>query len=282
METLVLKGGNAMDLIYNVGTRASYDLDFSMEEDFKKDIEEIKSDIHNTLDITFNEAGYIVFDFQLNIKPKVIKDEVKDFWGGYEVLFKIIEIDKYKSLVGDTELEFNALNDKDKSKVRRNAIPLNPNQSNKFSIDISKHEYVEAKEAVSFEDYKIYIYPIQMLVLEKLRAICQQIPDYKEIIKTGSAKGRAKDFYDIYSLLTLFDIDISRSDKNKDLLRNIFDAKKVPYNFLKKIRDNKQLHLDSFVSVIDTVSPEERKNMKEFDFYFEYIVNIFEDFLESN
>ena len=35
MEMLVLKGGNAIDLIYGVSSRSSLDLDFSMQSDFQ-------------------------------------------------------------------------------------------------------------------------------------------------------------------------------------------------------------------------------------------------------
>jgi predicted nucleotidyltransferase component of viral defense system len=34
MERLVLKGGNALDIVYRLGERASLDVDFSMSDDF--------------------------------------------------------------------------------------------------------------------------------------------------------------------------------------------------------------------------------------------------------
>ncbi|MGA3084518.1 MAG: nucleotidyl transferase AbiEii/AbiGii toxin family protein [Thermodesulfobacteriota bacterium] len=37
MERLVLKGGNAIDLIYKISSRASIDLDFSIALDFKEE-----------------------------------------------------------------------------------------------------------------------------------------------------------------------------------------------------------------------------------------------------
>ena len=61
----------------------------------------------------------------------------------------------------------------------------------------------------------------------------------------------------------------------------VFDAKRVPHNFLKKIRTNKEVHLQDFASLVDTVSPEERKNLKEFDHYFEFVIGTFEDFLDE-
>jgi len=40
MEKLVLKGGNALDIVHNIGTRTSVDIDLSIPDDFS-DIEEI-------------------------------------------------------------------------------------------------------------------------------------------------------------------------------------------------------------------------------------------------
>lgn len=66
IETIVLKGGNAIDLLYrnSLGTvsRTSYDLDFSVEEEFFRDEEEIKTRIEKTLINTFLEHGYVIFD----------------------------------------------------------------------------------------------------------------------------------------------------------------------------------------------------------------------------
>ena len=48
MDTLVLKGGNALALVHKVGLRASVDMDFSMEEPFS-DLEEARERIFQTL-----------------------------------------------------------------------------------------------------------------------------------------------------------------------------------------------------------------------------------------
>ncbi len=50
MERLVLKGGNALDLIHRISTRASLDLDFSMERDFavgERDASSLSRFAHN-------------------------------------------------------------------------------------------------------------------------------------------------------------------------------------------------------------------------------------------
>ena len=48
METLVLKGGNALLVAYALSLRASWDLDFSMRDDFK-DIADIKARMAKTI-----------------------------------------------------------------------------------------------------------------------------------------------------------------------------------------------------------------------------------------
>jgi len=61
MEMLVLKGGNALDMIHHVISRSSFDFDFSMEDEIK-DIPTIKDKIERVLKSTFREVGYEVFD----------------------------------------------------------------------------------------------------------------------------------------------------------------------------------------------------------------------------
>lgn len=47
-DQLVLKGGNAMSLVHHVGSRASLDLDFSLETEFA-DIEETRARMERAL-----------------------------------------------------------------------------------------------------------------------------------------------------------------------------------------------------------------------------------------
>lgn len=52
MYGLVLKGGNALQLIYDITDRASMDIDFSIDGDFS---ELDKERLHSTIDILLNE-----------------------------------------------------------------------------------------------------------------------------------------------------------------------------------------------------------------------------------
>jgi Nucleotidyl transferase AbiEii toxin, Type IV TA system len=118
-------------------------------------------------------------------KPKAITEDMKDFWGGYAVEFKLATKEIYE--------EFGA----DMPTLRRRAINLG--QGPKFLIDISRYEYTADKQAVDFEGYVIYVYSPVMIICEKLRAICQQMPEYGPIIKRDRAgSARPKDFLDIY------------------------------------------------------------------------------------
>ncbi len=264
MEEIVLKGGNAISIGYELGVRGSFDLDFSLEEDFTSDITIVSDTIKENLERVFSENGFVVFDFKFSQKPKTISDELVDFWGGYAAEFKIISQIKWDEFNGNLD------------DIRRNALSLNPDNSPKFQIEFSKHEFISTKKGIKIDGYTVYIYPPELLVFEKLRAICQQTPEYREIVKSHPASGRARDFYDIYTICENFDIDVN-SLQSKEIIKSVFEAKRVPITLIRKIRDYKDLHAQDFSQVLATVSPSERETMNTFDFYFDYVLSLFED-----
>jgi Nucleotidyl transferase AbiEii toxin, Type IV TA system len=92
MDRLVLKGGNALDIIHQLSFRASVDVDFSMAGDFsKEDIGAIRTRIERALRDTFRPAALESFDVRMKEKPKGLTADMADFWGGYEVEFKLVE-----------------------------------------------------------------------------------------------------------------------------------------------------------------------------------------------
>ena len=101
-----------------------------------------------------------------------------------------------------------------------------------------------------------------MIAAEKLRAICQQMPEY-EFVK--GKKRRARDFYDLYAISTQTEVDFSSSDF-KTILEKVFEAKKVPLELLKKIptTEIKEYHQNDWISVRDTIEDKS----KDFDFYY--------------
>lgn len=262
MDMLVLKGGNVLDLIYGVSARSSIDIDLSMGKEFDdNNLDNIWAKIQKVLEDTFEEAGYSVFDIKFAKKPKKITPDLKDFWGGYEIEFKVIEKAKYSHFENDLE------------SLRNNALVVGPNNRKRFFIQISKFEFCDKKQEYEMEGYRIYLYSPEMIVFEKLRAICQQMPEYKKLVKSKHKTARARDFVDIYFLLKKFKIEIN-SKENIELLKCIFNAKRVPLELIGRINEYREFHLQDFDAVKDTMKAGIR--LKDFDFYFDYTIRFCE------
>lgn len=260
MDMLVLKGGNVLDLIYGISARSSIDIDLSMESEFDVNkLDSIKVKIRKVLEDTFQEAGYVVFDIKFVETPQKITPDLKDFWGGYEIDFKVIEKTKYPDL------------EKNIDSLRRNALVVGPNNRKRFFIQISKFEFCDKKQEYDIEGYRIYLYSPEMIVFEKLRAICQQMPEYRKLVKSKHQTARARDFVDIYYLLKEYKIKTD-SGENIELLKCIFNAKRVPLELLGKIKGYKEFHRQDFEAVKDTVKA--CIKLKDFDFYFDYAIRI--------
>jgi len=261
METLVLKGGNAIDLVYQLSGRASIDLDFSMDSAFNRtELTQIRNTIEKTLSEAFKDEGYVVFDVKLTEKPKGIGEfDEMEFWGGYQIEFKLIPKTFYSN------------NAEDFDTIRRNATVIGPNDKRVFKIDISKFEYCASKVAKDIDGYTVYVYSTEMLILEKIRAICQQTQHYRQIVKSHEPVPRARDFYDIYIINQTFPIDM-KSERTKDLLKSIFEVKKVPLSTITDIATHKDLHRADFDSLKDTVRI--GTDLKQFDFYFDYVLDL--------
>jgi hypothetical protein len=84
MERLVLKGGNALDLVYRISPRASLDLDFSIEDDFDpEELDALAGRVEQLLISAFRPNGFSVFDFQFSRRPPIDPEGMPRFWGGY-------------------------------------------------------------------------------------------------------------------------------------------------------------------------------------------------------
>ena len=260
MNRLVLKGGNAMDLILGVGSRASKDLDFSMSGELsEEEVLGFRDKVEGLLRGAFTPEGFTVMDVNFSVAPPSEKatDPALFFWGGYQIDFKVIETVRAEELHSDV------------AKLRNEAFVLGESGSSKFSIEISKFEYCEQKEAAEIEGYRIYVYSPAMIVAEKLRAICQKTDEYAEIIRTRSQGQRARDFFDIYGLIKKFRIDLT-TPENLELVRSVFDAKKVPLHLLNRIEAYKERHRPGFETVRATVRA--GTELRDFDFYFDYVI----------
>jgi hypothetical protein len=154
----------------------------------------------------------------------------------------------------------------DSRALRVHALEITPSHKRIFKISISKLEYCSPKKPSELDDYTIFVYTPEMIVLEKIRAICQQMPEYKP---NTTRIARARDFFDIYTVMENFDIDLS-SDKSKQLLIKIFKAKEVPLLLIGRIKEFRDYHRQDFAAVKDTVKP--KVKLEDFDFYFDYVI----------
>ena len=257
MEKLVLKGGNALGLIHNIGGRSSMDIDLSIDGHDFDNVEDFKGRIFKALRSRFDSVGFVLFDEKFESKPDVIKPGQDPKWGGYEVLFKLIGKDDHKKFNNDVDA------------ARRNASKVWFNQERVFRIEISRNEYCAPKQVVSLDEFRIFVYTLPMIAIEKLRAICQQLPEYK--LRKKPAR-RARDFYDLHAIITEAKINLL-SKETFELIEPIFAVKEVPIYFLTLIKSSREFHRTDWPSV---VSATPKLDPPDFDFYFDFVVEIAE------
>lgn len=254
----VLKGGNALDLVYDVSPRASFDIDVSLPRDSDSFRELIRVDLKESLNRVFLGNGIEVRGYSVHEPEKQTRPGLGGIGGGYGVSFYLI-------------------NHESKLKIEYDAVTLTDISANTerkkhpFLIDFSVSEFCELKVdqpiVVEGLEFLIRVYTPEMLVIEKIRALCQSMPDAD--FKTPLPP-RAKDVIDIYVLCEEFQIDL-HSVENIGLFKIIFEIKKVPISLVPKIKACREFHRGNFDSVRDTVYP--NFGLKNFDFYFDYLQN---------
>ena len=259
MGRFVLKGGNALDIIHRVSSRASADVDLSIDGDFSADeLLSLGGRVEKALHETFRSDGYHVFDFKLEDRPPELTSDLAHFWGGYRISFKLIESNRYEELKADIEA------------LRRNALQLG--QGSIFSVEISKHEYTAAKTRVELDGYAVFVYSPEMIVCEKLRAICQQMREIGPVVKRNRAGSpRARDFVDVETLMCARDVDLSTSE-NRKLLTRIFASKRVKLALLRKVDEYREFHRTNFEAVAATVKA--GVELKQFDQYVDFVLDV--------
>lgn len=254
-ETFALKGGSALELIYKISTRASIDIDVSMKNDFPEDqLPIIEEKLKTAFSYTFDEHGYNILDFSLTPRPLNKHPYVDIFWGGYRIEFKI-----HKSNMTTNDIEL----------LRKTAEPITLSGGRTFSIDISKYEYLGATKKIELDDYFIYVYTLELIVYEKLRALCQQLPDYP-INKGRFKKARTRDFYDIYTIMNNSRVTFNSIDIN--MLKEVFQQKKVPIEFIFLIEKYKKNFSENLSELLETLPSQARQNFN-FDKYFSFTIN---------
>lgn len=254
LERLALKGGGALELIYGFTKRASVDLDFSMAGEFDEGVEAARERLERALAAYFLEQNLQAFDVRLSERPPKISQDVRDFWGGYALEFKLIPLRLFKELKGD------------ETGLRRNALIVSPALKGKVEIDISKFESFSGVREETVENLFIKVYTPEAMIFEKLRAICQQMPEYAQIVhRSRPGSPRPQDFYDI-DVIRMHGISSDLlGEENLALLKDIFQAKRVPLRLLTKVAQSGSFHGKSWQRVIDTVP--EKESIKPFDHY---------------
>lgn len=177
---LVLKGGFAINLLEKIDKRLSTDIDLSCEFGVENP-EHFSELIKNTLITQFKNHKYDVIDLKFKKRPKKGGTGKPYWWGGWLCEFKL-------SSMNDRELS-------DQQRRRQALIP-NGASSSKIEIEISEYEYWGSTHKMEVRGIKINGYSRAMLVVEKIRALCQQHPDYPY----GSSRNRTRDLVDIYYL----------------------------------------------------------------------------------
>lgn len=253
VEHLVLKGGNALALVHGLAQRASFDLDFSIEGDFDNP-EEMGQRLQRALADRFDAAAYVVFDYDFRRVPAKSRSDEPEKWGGYQAKFKLLAREDWNRLGDNLE------------KKRFTAITTGEFQQRSYTIDISKYEYVTGKEPATVDEYQCYVYTLAMIATEKIRAICQQSPEYS---LRGHPAPRPRDFYDIHAIVTKRKLDLATS-ANIELLRRMFDAKEVPFGLLTRIEERREFHRGNWESVEQTVTGP----LEPFDHYFDFVVSL--------
>jgi predicted nucleotidyltransferase component of viral defense system len=259
-EHLVLKGGNALEIAWGLSSRASLDLDYSIDGEGLPE-EELSNRLFRSLKDRFALLKLVVVDEQFVSKPRIAGEGIPTL--GYAATFKLVSRDVYDNYV------------KDPKRLRDRAVRITgkPDGSATFSIEISKNEYCKDKTMVSVEQFGVSVYSFRLIVLEKFRALCQQIPELKLRVNPTQ---RARDFYDIYAVSSHEPMDLTAPD-SLQIIKHVFEAKKVPLDALAMLRDQRDFHRAGWPSVVLTA----RGKLKEYDEYFDYVIEMASSILEA-
>ncbi len=248
-KLLILKGGSAMRMFDDLSSRLSFDADFSIEEPLEQ-VAPVKKEMKKCLIAQFAGHGFDLIDFHFDRRPKVAKKHLPEWWGGWACEFKLVAR-KHRGKSLDAK--------------RRYALKPEPSPSPKITIDLSEHEYCGKRRTKIVDGSKIQAYAPEMLVLEKLRAVCQQHPEYPY---RQQSKNRARDFYDIYMLTLEADKDfIARCEHH---LKFVFAAKEVGLWLLRSLWDDEDF-IDEFRRGFALVKDAVSGSVEEFDTYLEHV-----------
>lgn len=256
-DKLILKGGQALRVKEKLINRFSADADFSTPQNIEN-TEIFFELLHTALSKEFHDQGYYVFSFKFTKRPKTLKTGAPDYWSGWGIEFKIIEANK-RNL--------------SKEKLDREALIPDGAISPRITLDVSEYEYCGSIEKIKIghSDVVATSYSRTLLILEKIRAICQQHPKYPH----KNSDQRARDYYDIERL---WEKSLQQDDETffiEELqahVRSVFAAKDVNTNLLVAIfeADFIEIQRSGWAQVVDTV----KGRLQNFDYYVETLRRI--------
>jgi hypothetical protein len=245
-EHVYLKGGAALRLLDELNTRLSIDADFSLDHPLKNP-GEFFGTIQQSLIQRFEPYQFDILDFRFRRKPEKAHPDKPDWWGGWICEFKLCPVSFRKE-----PLETR----------RRNALVPEGTKKSTIPLDISDHEYCGKGRRKNVGGVEIHGYTRELLVLEKLRAICQQHPDYPY----NKDKNRARDFYDILQLTQNADEAFLKNCHEE--IEKVFAAKEVPLLILNALWDED--FTDTFARGFDQVRETVQGTPYPFDTYLEH------------
>lgn len=257
-DKVFLKGGQALRIKERLVDRFSADLDFSTPGKIEN-VDLFFESLRESLIKEFYQNKFLVFDFKWVRRPAFRSKEIPDFWSGWAVEFKIIE--EHKNNLSPEERSREAL------------VPIG-GSSPKITLDISEYEYCDSIENVKIKNVNVKSYSRTLLLLEKIRALCQQHPDYK----LKGIDQRARDYYDIERLWQIV-LQTGKTDAFLDdcakHINNVFSAKGVDISLLEKIfePDFIELQKSGWVAVQQTVSGK----LSEFEYYNESLASLIKE-----
>lgn len=250
-EQLALKGGNAITLLHRIGNRTSLDIDYSLRREV--DPSELERRLIRSLEERLLAKGYTVFDARFFERPK---DPSDPRFSGYRLEFKLQATERWKALAGDL------------GQARRTALTVLPEDAQSgqtFLIEISRFEVVPTVVELPIDEgFTCRVYTVELIAAEKLRAICQQMPEYR---KRGHVTRRPRDFYDLHALITEASINIA-SESFLKLVEVVFEAKDVPLDLLQRIPSAAAFHGEAWPEVVNML-PAGRP--RDFSFYERFV-----------
>lgn len=258
-KKLFLKGGQALRLKEKIQSRLSTDIDFSVSGEIEMS-ENFFSSIEKALKNHFCTLGLLIREFKFTRKPEVRGNKFLNILTGWAMEFKLLPV------------VHNQISDNEKYKfylIPRGVV------SPKIEIDISEYEYCDSFETIKVHGSTVRTYSRPLLVLEKIRALCQQHPGYPHKRVT---KGRSRDFYDIERLwknsLEERTTDALISDCRKHALA-VFNAKDVPIGLATRIFETDFLDQQkrSWAGVEESVAGK----LESFEYYVESLKYVVEE-----